>query len=461
MSEFSYTDEEQDVMNDTISGKEPEYVSADEETHNTDNPPDVSPAEYVHRRYENFVSRYSGNNNVEEEWKMLRSQINAALKLGIAQYNITNFICMEYDYETREVFKYALWSGINPEKLEEVRNSSIGKSWREIMIIIENTRLDKNIADVIDKPLDSMSQMLSAITDTVNRLSIDNDNKKKEYEEKVAKLSDDNEILKKQLSEKEKEIEQLISETDEENRYNKLERQMREMKENHEKELLRIKEQEELRRQREEITAMRENAQNEIEKKAEELATKRFEQFKSDYAQKQKEIDRARAEEQKKAEDAIAKLQYKENEKNKSEFERLKKENALLKAQQDKKKKFFFQKKADAIIPDNESQTKQYSLPDEDGNLVYEDEIESLPTDFNIGMYALSKNLPQDIIELVATGVKCGCPDIELKKMIDRGYSAVQLRSVLEIYLVKKAKEERAVKENDEETESEEAVEYV
>jgi chromosome segregation ATPase len=429
----------------------------------------VTPMEYVNMRYADFVKEYSGIADSENVWARLRSQINSALQLGIEFSKITKYIRLPYDYRQREVLKYAIWTDTSEEVLKSLGTEM---TYREMIANIEMSKIDKGLTEMVDKPLDAMSQMLTAITETVNTLRSDADSKAAETEKALREKEEKIAELEGQIKEKADDLERVLSQTDENNRINMMEQKMHDMEVEHSRELQRIADEKEQQKQKDEISKMKEDALDEIARtkadmekdmmeKADAEAKKKFEEYRRNWEDNQNRIEQARREEQKKLEQERKK--HEDEQKNFNyEMEKLKRQlyqqQANMVNSGEVKKRGFWKKKT-RVMGAVEEKTEEGSAVF--GNIDILDCSVELPSDFDITSYMMKAELSSDVYEIICVAAKCGCPDIILKNMADSKLPADRLKPVLETYLAKRAREDKNFQQNVNDGTSEEDIVYV
>jgi hypothetical protein len=391
----------------------------------------IDKQEYLSERKKKFVSTYGDSENT---WRDLESQIESAYELGISYGDISKYIDMPLNYQQREVIKYGLWSGTKKETLDLFKSDI---PYREMMAKIYSDSVDEKITDMVDKPFDSMEQMMSSVLETLNLLKSETDAKSKEQEKVIEVQRANIENLKSQLAESEGKIEKIMSATDENSRVNILELRIKDMEESHSKEISKINEENELRRMRDEIDSMRRDAENEIhlmteelekkkymldqeiDGKAEQLAEKKFAEMKKKFEEEQKLIENIRIEERLRAESGL------QSRKKHSARRRKKALKEVTGSSCDS---------AGSEIRGNVATTPAIDF----------NNIRELPENFDIGSYMMHTDLPSDIYDIICVGVKCGCPDYILKQMIDSGLPGEKLKPLMEIYLAKRARESKS-----------------
>jgi hypothetical protein len=426
----------------------------------------VTPMEYVNMRHADFVKEYSGIADSDNVWARLRSQINSALQLGIEPRKINEYIRLPYDYRQREVLKYAIWTDTSEEVLKSLGTEM---TYREMIANIEMSKIDKGLTEMVDKPLDAMSQMLAAITETVNTLRSDADNKAAETETALREKEEKIAELEGQLKEKADDLERVLSQTDENNRISMMEQKMHDMEVEHSRELQRIADEKEQQKQKDEIAKMKEDALDEIARtkadtekemmeKADAEAKKKFEEYKRNWEENQGRIEQARREEQRKL-DEERKKHEDEQKKHNYEMEQLRRQlyqqaNGVNSGEV--RKRGFWKKKTRVTEQAEERTEEGLGF----GNMDILDCSVELPSDFDITSYMMKAELSSDVYEIICVAAKCGCPDIILKNMADSKLPADRLKPVLETYLAKREREDRSFQKNSNDGTSEEEIIY-
>ena len=141
--------------------------------------PAINNIDFVHMLHDEFLQKYSGVAGLEDKWNQVRSQINSGLMLGINKTDIRKIFTLEYNYEQREVIKLALFMGIEAKVLKKL---TADKTAKEMLLIIENSKLEDTLTGVVTKPIAMLSASFDDFVKETENLRNENNELKEELE---------------------------------------------------------------------------------------------------------------------------------------------------------------------------------------------------------------------------------------------------------------------------------------
>lgn len=155
--------------------------------------PEMTLKEYIEIKYKQYLQ--SGLD--ENSWKMLRSQINSGVALGISLDRIEIYAKITLDYAQREVLKYALYEGVEDEFVKELAES--GVSAEVLRVKLDDKKVNVKMTEELSTPLQILSDSISAYKQDIDKYKEQADKEINKYKEKLEVAENETRILKEKL----------------------------------------------------------------------------------------------------------------------------------------------------------------------------------------------------------------------------------------------------------------------
>lgn len=343
----------------------------------TERKEELPPKEYIASKKSWFFEQNKGTFHLEDEWNMLRSQLNSGLMLGISQENIDKYAVLNYTYEQREILKFAMFTGISDTVIARMM---VKKTWGEMLAEMDASKVGPIVTDLVDKPLNAISRTLESYVSSFNSFRSETEACKSEYENRIH------------------ELEALIANKEEE--MNGLQQKIQEIEKAGREEQERARQESEMR------------------SRIEEMATERVKELMAEQAQREYERNQMKQEIYRQMENQYG-LDFLSADGCSADRNGA---GWSLFAGRNKRRR---RKSPDVgEVPPIR-------------RIVFKSE--KLPANFNLSAYMMSADLSSSQMEIITLAVKTGVDDSVIKQMIDSRLPAQQLKQVLEVVLARSA----------------------
>lgn len=159
--------------------------------------PEITNLQYIEIKYKSIMDYFIDVKEDErnEIWNRIRSQINSGLFLGLKQADIDLYANGKYDYYQMEVIKFALFSSL--PGISSILNQEL--TYQEMMLMIKASMKEEVMLGSIEEPL----RLISGMVDSYKaEFSSCKEKHRREIEEKT----EENNMLEQQLQEVKSEL---------------------------------------------------------------------------------------------------------------------------------------------------------------------------------------------------------------------------------------------------------------
>jgi hypothetical protein len=389
--------------------------------------------EYLAKKYKECEVDKS---HTSEDWDKLRSQINSGLFLGLCHNQLDVYSSYSYDYEQREILKFAQYLGASDELIKDMSNPSIKVPEMRLKLIDGLT--DQQLVSSVQEPVAIIGAALESYRQELELFKEHIASQNAGYKEEIATLRENRARLQEETEALKEYKTRLLGETEllkaENTRLNK---DIEVFKEENSGLTDKINDMEQ------EIDSLKKrilSMQNLTEEEKKKLAAEQKER------EKEKELN-SRVQ-------AMAKQQFEEKMdefrqeqlKEKQIEQRIRAEYESMYGQTARTQTI--RQPAGIYAPEPEATRKTKGLfkrKKHNEPVIYA--VNPLPANFNISQYLMQKKLNTAQLQIITYAVKANIDESIIKQMIDNNLPAEQMKQVIEIILVKEQTAQKQMQE--------------
>lgn len=184
-----YIEEDEKMMTseeDEVTDQKPE---ADTESEPTE-PAEITNLQYIELKYKSVMEYLADKKEDErnETWYRIRSQINSGLFLGLKQSDIDLYANGTYDYFQMEIIKFVLFSELS--EVSGIFDPEL--TYQEMLLMVKASMKEEAMIGSIEEPL-------RLISGTVDSYKAELDSYKEMHQREIAEKCEENRLLEQQL----------------------------------------------------------------------------------------------------------------------------------------------------------------------------------------------------------------------------------------------------------------------